>query len=52
MSKINPCPNCNGNEIYINKKGISGGGYAANYLPGLGGFMYHARLHPTICSDC
>lgn len=52
MNKIASCPNCNGNDIYINKKGVSGGGYAANYLPGLGGFMYHAKLHPVICRDC
>ena len=52
MNKIAPCPNCNGNEIYMNKEGVSGGGFAADYLPGLGGFMYHAKLHPTICRDC
>lgn len=50
MNKIAPCPNCNGNEIYMNIEGVSGG--AVDYLPGLGGFMYHAKLHPTICRDC
>ena len=52
MTTINACPNCNGNNIFINKNGISGGGYAANYLPGLGGVMYHANLYPTICGNC
>ncbi len=52
MEKISPCPHCGSKEIYRNKRGISGGGYAANYLPGLGGFLHHARLYPTICADC
>ena len=52
MQKVAPCPGCGGNSIYLNKKGISGGGYAANYLPGLGGFMRCAKLYPAICKDC
>jgi hypothetical protein len=51
INKIRPCLNCNGNEIYMNKDGVSGGGFAADYLPGLGGFIYHAKLHPAICRD-
>ena len=52
MDKLSACPNCNGNNIYIYKKGVSAGGFAADYLPGLGGFMYHASLYPAICADC
>ena len=52
MKKIAPCPNCGRDNIYLNKAGIPGGGYAANYLQGLGGFLRHAKLYPAICKDC
>jgi hypothetical protein len=52
MEKISPCPHCGSKDVYQNKRGISGGGYAANYLPGLGGFMHCARLYPAICEAC
>jgi hypothetical protein len=52
MDRIGPCPNCGSQSVYRNKKGISGGGYAANYLPGLGGFLTFAKLYPAICEDC
>ncbi len=52
MNDIKQCPNCAGSNIYQSAKGISGGGYAANYLPGLGEFLSCAKLYPTICSDC
>jgi len=52
MNRITPCPNCEGKNIYLNKGGVSGGGYAANYLPGLGRFMQCAKLFPAICRDC
>jgi len=52
MNDIKQCPNCSGSNIYQNVKGISGGGHAANYLPGLGDFWSYAKLYPVICSDC
>lgn len=52
MPKIAACPNCGGNNVYLHKAGIAGGGYAANYLPGLGGFLRCARLYPAVCRDC
>jgi hypothetical protein len=57
MQRIAPCPNCDGNNIYLNKPGVSGGvgvfgGGAANYLPGLGGSFRFAKLYPAICKDC
>lgn len=52
MNERKPCPHCSGTNLYLNKKGISGGGYAANYLPGLGGLMTCAKLYPVICGDC
>ena len=52
MFDISPCPNCGSDNIYAIKKGVSGGGYAANYLPGLGGFLAFAKFYPAICEDC
>ena len=52
MKQISVCPNCGQKNIYQCTIGISGGGYAANYLPGLGGFLRRANLYPAICKDC
>ncbi len=52
MHKISPCPNCGGSNIYLNESGTSGGGYAANYLPGLGSLLRTAKFYPAICRDC
>lgn len=52
MHKIAACPNCGGSKIYLNRTGVSGGGYAANYLPGLGRLFKYARLYPAVCEDC
>ena len=52
MREISDCPNCVGTNIYVNTKGISGGGYAANYLPGLGSFLVNAKFYPVVCEDC
>lgn len=52
MQPINTCPNCGQKNIYQCTFGISGGGYAANYLPGLGGLFSSAELYPVICQDC
>lgn len=48
------CPNCRGRELYRSKRPVgSGGGYAPNYLPGLGSFLRcSARLEVVVCSDC
>lgn len=52
MPKKSVCPNCGGKNVYLNMKGVQGGGQAANYLPDLGGFMSFARLFPLVCGDC
>lgn len=53
MSHMTPCPNCGGRNLYKSKKKISsGGGYAPNYLPGLGMFLYTARFRVVVCRDC
>lgn len=45
------CPNCGGKNIFMKADGVWGTG-DPNYLPGLGGFGYYAKLYPTICQDC
>lgn len=50
--KKSACSNCGRDNVYACTKGISGGGYAANYLPGLGSFLVNAKLYPSICRDC
>ncbi len=50
--QVSECPNCGSNRIYIYTTGIAGGGYAANYLPDLGGFLRCAKFYPAVCEDC
>jgi len=51
-SKYSPCPNCNGTHLHESKPISSGGGYAPNYLPGLGKFIVSARFILVLCSEC
>jgi predicted nucleic-acid-binding Zn-ribbon protein len=53
MPSVAPCPNCSGSNLYRSKRAISsGGGYAPNYLPGLGGFFIAGRFQLVVCRDC
>ncbi len=36
MLKTSTCPECNGSNLYVSDEVSAGGGYAPNYLPGLG----------------
>ncbi len=50
---ISACPNCGGKHLYKSKKGVSaGGGYAPNYLPGLGSFWSAEHFDIVLCNDC
>ncbi|MDH5197250.1 MAG: hypothetical protein OEY20_08365 [Gemmatimonadota bacterium] len=52
-SRIAPCPNCGGGNLFRSRKTISaGGGYAPNYLPGLGRFLGSGRFQVVVCRDC
>ena len=52
MKSDNTCPECDGTRVY-RQGGISaGGGYAPNYLAGLGGFLSAAKFTIAICADC
>lgn len=53
METYAPCPNCGGGNLYSPTKGVSaGGGYAPNYLPGLGGFFSAEKFRIVLCADC
>lgn len=49
---ISPCPNCGSSEVYLSTAGQSGGGYAPNYLRGLGRFLHIAKLYSAVCESC
>ena len=48
------CPDCRGQNLFRTKRPIcAGGGYAPNYLPGLGSSVFRAgRFEMVICADC
>jgi hypothetical protein len=51
--RVAPCPNCSSGNLFRSRKPVSaGGGYAPNYLPGLGGFFLSGRFHVVVCRDC
>ncbi len=52
MEDVTPCPNCGGRTLYRSREVSSGGGYAPNYLPGLGGFCKTGRFTLVVCRDC
>jgi predicted nucleic-acid-binding Zn-ribbon protein len=52
METLAPCPNCGGHTLYQGPETSAGGGYAPNYLPGLGGFIRQAKFVLVVCRDC
>jgi len=53
MESYAPCPNCRGGNLYSTQKDVSaGGGYAPNYLPGLGGMFAAEKFRLVVCADC
>ena len=52
MADSSRCPECDGSRAY-RQGGISaGGGYAPNYLAGLGSFFKAAHFTIAVCADC
>ncbi len=51
-NKYSPCPNCGSHHLYESNPISSGGGYAPNFLPGLGRFLATARFILVLCSEC
>lgn len=52
MSKISPCPNCDGKQLYRSQEISAGGGHAPNYLPGLGSFFSAEKFFLVVCGYC
>ena len=52
MRKDSTCPECGHSNLYVSKDVSSGGGYAPNYLPGLGTFFSSAKFTLLVCKDC
>lgn len=50
--EISPCPNCGKSNLYYSKPVSAGGGYAPNYLPGLGIFWSAGKFNVVVCQDC
>jgi predicted nucleic-acid-binding Zn-ribbon protein len=46
------CPNCGGQNQYASRPVSAGGGYAPNYLPGLGGLIGSGKFQLVCCEDC
>jgi predicted nucleic-acid-binding Zn-ribbon protein len=51
-TKIAPCPNCGGNQLYQSDPVSAGGGHAPDYLPGLGSFLRAEKFTLVLCRDC
>jgi hypothetical protein len=49
---VSPCPNCASNNLYRSQPVSAGGGYAPNFLAGLGGLWCAAKLNLVVCRDC
>jgi predicted nucleic-acid-binding Zn-ribbon protein len=52
MDTVAPCPNCGGEDLYYTADVSAGGGFAPNYLPGLGGFWGIPEFTVIVCADC
>ena len=47
------CPECSSRDVYRTKKSIAtGGGYAPDWLPGLGSFFKSAQMRVYVCRAC
>lgn len=47
------CPNCEGTRLFKSARPVSaGGGYAPNYLPGLGSIWKAPKVDVVVCQDC
>ncbi len=52
MSQYAPCPNCAATVLYRTESVSAGGGYAPNYLPGLGTLWKGAKFDVVVCRQC
>ena len=52
MDAVASCPNCRGGNLFRSQPISAGGGYAPNYLPGLGGFFGAEKFVVVVWRDC
>ena len=52
MDAVAACTNCGGGNLFQSQEISAGGGYAPNYLPGLGGFFAAEKFTVVVCRDC
>jgi predicted nucleic-acid-binding Zn-ribbon protein len=52
MDTVASCSSCRGGNLFRSKEISAGGGYAPNYLPGLGGFFGAEKFVLVVCQDC
>jgi predicted nucleic-acid-binding Zn-ribbon protein len=52
MPKTSTCPESGHTNLYSTDGVSAGGGYAPNYLPGLGTFFLSAKFTVIACRDC
>jgi predicted nucleic-acid-binding Zn-ribbon protein len=52
MTHTSICPECRNSNLYASEGVSAGGGYAPNYLPGLGNFLSAAKFKVVVCKDC
>ena len=52
MAQSTRCPECDGNRVYRHGGISAGGGYAPNYLSGLGTLFHPAKFTVAVCADC
>lgn len=52
MAKTSNCPECGQGNVYSSGGVSAGGGYAPNYLPGLGSLFSAATFTIVVCKDC
>lgn len=52
MYGMSPCPTCGSSNLYKSKSVSAGGGYAPDYLPGLGGLFSASKFHLVLCKGC
>lgn len=51
MHNSRKCPECGGSTLYRTEVS-AGGGYAPNYLPGLGSFWRAPKFEVILCQSC
>ena len=52
MMTIKPCPNCGSGDLFKSQPVSAGGGYAPNYLPGLGTWARAEKFEVVVCHSC